>query len=198
MIDILEANKNLKDRARIAKTNKQRAKVMERRVANTLNGKRIPMSGAGYLKGDCIVYLPYDVGFFIIECKLRESYRSKIFINIPMHWLEKLDKDTRSMNAKFGILVIHYHGYTGDYAFIKKKDIQYLETLTQKSFNVPDVILEDMRYRKTGNPMRIMEFTRMRLLNELGSGYYQFLDDQYVCIHINTLKDILDVNDVQE
>lgn len=137
-----------KTRKEINKTNKDRARAMERRIAKYLRGSRVPMSGAAaQWKGDCIVPLINNPGIYLVECKLTASrikssagkntekltdpsktVKSEEVGNmaIQLKWFTKLRSEVQAMNAKFGILVIHYHNFTGDYVFI---DVEYVRRI---------------------------------------------------------------------
>lgn len=107
-------------RTEVNNTNRRRAKQMERRVANYLKGKRVPASGAMMgMKGDC--YIPLlGGGQYLIECKLsaNRDAADQPQIVLSLFWFEKIMKDARAMNARFGVLVIHYHRCSPDYVFI--------------------------------------------------------------------------------
>lgn len=94
---------NKRTKGEQAKLNKQRATRMEKDIAKYLKGNRVPMSGSGSIKGDCIV--PFDEYRSIyVECKFTEKDTKKV----PITWLEKIRKDTISMRCVFGILVIQW------------------------------------------------------------------------------------------
>ena len=83
--------------------NRQRSKAMERSVARYFGGVRVPMSGSGGLKGDCIV--PYDTYRNIyVECKHASSKK----IRVQQAWLEKISRETKDMRCFLGMLVVHY------------------------------------------------------------------------------------------
>lgn len=99
--------------------NKRRARQMEQRVAKYLKGNRIPMSGAGSIKGDCMV-MRDRLGMILIECKTSaavDKYGNPQ-IRIDFRWLEKLAKDVKSTNAKMGVLVFHYKDGRTDYVIV--------------------------------------------------------------------------------
>jgi hypothetical protein len=124
-----------KTRKQINKQNKDRARNMENRIAKYLRGSRVPMSGAAkQWKGDCIIPFINNPGMYLVECKLtaRRTHKGTIGnMLIQVEWFTKLDNEVQAMNAKFGILIIHYHGFAGDYVFIKDTYVQKL--LTQYS-----------------------------------------------------------------
>ena len=87
-----------------------RSGEMERNVAKFLIGKRIPMSGAGAMKGDCEVETE-KIGKIFIECKYsasrREGYGPRI--RIDFRWFDKMHRDAGTMHARFAALVFRYH-----------------------------------------------------------------------------------------
>jgi len=128
----------------ITRTNKRRSKEMERNVAKILGGNRIPMSGAGCLKGDGLVYSKY--GLIIVECKLSsliETHRSKnpdLKFNYYFDYMVKLNTDVHSMKAKFGIIVFHYWNTRNNYVIIAE-DV-YRNILKQDS-NFPVMVTKN-------------------------------------------------------
>jgi hypothetical protein len=119
-----------KTRREINKTNKDRARHMETRIARYLRGSRVPMSGAArQWKGDCIIPLINNPGIYLVECKLTESriHNEKVGnMRVNLLWLTKLKNETKAMNAKFGILVIHYMNFKDDYVIISIEDVHKL------------------------------------------------------------------------
>jgi hypothetical protein len=101
-----------------AKKNKDRSRRQEQRVAKLFGGNRVPMSGAGSIKGD--VMIPYDEYRNIyVECKLTE----KDTMRIPVSWLQKIEEEAKAMRCIFGILVISFlHGK--DYVLIRDLDLR--------------------------------------------------------------------------
>lgn len=117
-----------KTRQEINATNRRRAKNMERDVARYLKGKRVPSSGAiAGMKGDCTIPLE-NSGFYLVECKMsaaQDKYgNSKIVLTLD--WFDKVLKDAQSMNARFGILVIHYFGKKEDYVFVHRDTLAFI------------------------------------------------------------------------
>ncbi len=112
-------------RKEINRRNRMRAKEMERRLAKVFYGHRTPMSGAGYVKGDCNLPLPNNAGAFMVECKL-SSMRTlgKPFFTIFSDWFPKIEREYKAMRSKFGMLAIHFHNVTGDYFFLHERDIE--------------------------------------------------------------------------
>lgn len=89
---------------------KRRAAEMERFVAKFLGGNRIPMSGAGTMKGDCDVVTD-KIGKVFIECKYSAQIDAKRgpMVRITYQWLDKMHKDALTMHAKFAALIFRYH-----------------------------------------------------------------------------------------
>lgn len=90
---------------------RRRSREMELRVAKFLLGHRVPMSGAGTIKGDCTVVTD-KVGQVFIECKYSAGHtKSGIpVIALDLRWLVKMHTDSVSMRAKFPALIFRYHG----------------------------------------------------------------------------------------
>jgi hypothetical protein len=78
------------------------------------------MSGSGSLKGDGMVYRSF--GLMLIECKMSAQLDNKLgpHIRLSYAWFPKLEQDVASMKARFGVLVIHFHGDVTDYVAIKQ------------------------------------------------------------------------------
>lgn len=116
---------------------------MERRVARYLQGSRTPMSGAAAkYKGDITVDFINNPGKYIIECKLSDaiSASNQPQIVIQLKWFAKLQQEASAMRAKFGVLIIHYHGLKEDYVFVRRDHVEWL--LTRSTYtNVLDMIL---------------------------------------------------------
>lgn len=132
-----------KTRREINATNRRRAKDMERRVARYLKGKRVPSSGAiAGMKGDCKI--PLEKGFYLVECKL-SAQEDKGLAKIPLQltWFDKIIKDSISMDARFGVLVIHFHGKKQDYVFVPSNAMRLLAMHSKFAFDV-DYIRNDI------------------------------------------------------
>src|SRR6185436_28311 len=100
--------------------NRSRARRMEDRVAKFLGGNRVPMSGAGSLKGDGLVYTP--IGLLVLECKVTSGGgpAGPTLYFPACRWMTKLESDTKALKGKFGILIIHYHGTNQDYVVMRR------------------------------------------------------------------------------
>lgn len=103
-------------RKEINRKNKARSQSMEREVARILGGRRVPMSGAGSMKGDCEIETE-KVGRIYVECKYSaQSHKvSGPSIRLDYRWFDKMEKDALSMKAKFPVLIVQY----GDIRFAK-------------------------------------------------------------------------------
>lgn len=107
--------------------NKRRARQMELRVAKVLRGNRVPMSGAGSIKGDCMI-ISERLGMILVECKTSASRNAAGLsqIRIDFRWLTKLDQDVRATHAKLGVLIFHYHDARSDYVIVRKDWYTYI------------------------------------------------------------------------
>lgn len=94
-------------------TNKSRSKNQERQVAKYLGAARVPMSGAGMLKGDGLWNTPH--GLLVYECKYTAAHNPHYGWTLRMQysWLEKMQRDGASMKAKFSFLIIHFFNQIG-------------------------------------------------------------------------------------
>lgn len=120
----------------IRRTNRRRAKDMERRVTRFLNAQRTPMSGAGMIKADGIGQLATG-GIYLIECKLSAKIDIKLGPKVAFQygWIPKLRQDVtamRGLGARFGVFVIHWHGYNDDLVFVDLQYVPALEELTNR------------------------------------------------------------------
>lgn len=87
-----------------------RSGQMERNVATFLLGRRVPMSGAGSMKGDCEVETD-KIGRIFIECKYSAGTDNmgSPRIRIDFRWFDKMREDAVKMKARFAALVFQYH-----------------------------------------------------------------------------------------
>jgi len=94
-------------------TNKARSKRQEREIAKFLGAQRVPMSGAGMLKGDGIWNTP--LGLIIYECKYSAGHNAKLgwSLRLQHDWFNKLQRDVDSMNARFGFLALTFYQQPG-------------------------------------------------------------------------------------
>jgi len=115
------AEERIAARRAINAQSKRRAREMERRVAKFLGGHRVPMSGAGAIKGDCEVFTD-AIGRVFIECKysagIHPSYGPTF--HLQMKWFPKLEQDAEIMRARIAALVFRYHDKRlSDYVIIR-------------------------------------------------------------------------------
>lgn len=120
---------------------------MERRVAKVLSGQRTPGSGAmARYKGDVTIKFqnypsPEHPSKYIIECKLSDGHnRNGALMPIELKWFAKIQQEAQAMNAKFGILVIHYHGYKEDYVFVRSDHFDWIYTKSPRA-DIVDAII---------------------------------------------------------
>lgn len=129
----LTSENHLKEyRRKINQQNRDRSKRHEKRTADLLSGSRVPLSGAmAQYKGDVIINFINHPGRYIIECKTSSArYRltDEPMLLFSMSWLSKLESEVKSMNAKFGVFVLHYYNVNTlmDYVLIKEDDVRYI------------------------------------------------------------------------
>lgn len=126
--------KTKEELAHIRKLNRDRSARMERDITQKINGRRTPMSGAGFVKADGIVQLPNDQGIALIECKVTSSIHTKHGpqVAFKLDWLSKLEEDIQSMRllgSRFGALIVKFHGTSRIYVFINKKYLTQIQTM---------------------------------------------------------------------
>lgn len=115
-------------RKEINRLNRERAKRMEARIAKYLGGERVYGSGAiAKHKGDCKIPIDKDRTYYV-ECKLSEMLADgeEPALKIISAWFPEMQKNVKSMDSMFGILVIHYHLKKGDYVFIRPQDLELI------------------------------------------------------------------------
>jgi len=165
------------DLATIRRLNRERAKRMERDIARKLGASRTPMSGAGMIKGDGIIYLPNDAGIVVLECKLSSSTSEAGEPQIPFiaGWLTKLQKDVaamRSLGARFGMLILKFHSYRDMYVMIHIDDL----SLVEKSLDIRVPPHTDiMFYRaahKTGRARSTFDIERREIIKAVHGAYH--------------------------
>ncbi len=167
-----------KKRKEINATNRQRSKTMENRVAKILRGRRIPNSGANAAyKGDVEVELVNNPGKYIAECKLsaqRTKYDEPI-LSLRFDWFPKFHMEARNMNAKFGIMVIHYEYFANDYVFVRRDILDMLisKYATQYAIELLAIAnsapLLDLRFRQNGEPRLAVPLVRSTLEDAMTS-----------------------------
>ena len=88
------------------KKNKDRGRQMETRIAQQIKGVRVPMSGAGAMKGDVEGISPY--GLYLIECKLSAQKNKKSgekTIRFEFEWITKIRAEAKKGHRAFGMLI---------------------------------------------------------------------------------------------
>jgi hypothetical protein len=104
-----------------AKLNKKRSQIMEREVAKLLKGNRVPMSGAGQIKGDCVV--PFDSFRSIyIECK----YTQNDYITLAFHLFTKMQRESIAMRSVFPMLIFRFWGLKEYWCLFSDEDSEPL------------------------------------------------------------------------
>lgn len=140
-------------RREINRLNRQRAKAMEKRVARYLDGTQTPQSGAGSAKGDILIDFVNRPGKYMIECKLSETlHNGKSSIVIRKSWLDKMNKDAKSMRALFPVLVVHFHNVSGDWVFI---EVPHLNKLGIYPEQIDDTPVSTQSHDNTAKTFRL-------------------------------------------
>lgn len=177
----------------IRRKNRNRSKAMERRVTRYLNAQRTPMSGAGIIKSDGIGALPSG-GIYLIECKLSEKVNriNGAVVGLQYGWIFKLRKEVdamKSLGARFGIFVVHWHGYQNDVVLIDLFYRDELRRLTGVDISATlDVVGSGTR--KDGEHRRGINlfYHRMPSLPHV----MQWHKEQLVVMSLEMFKEILD------
>ena len=187
--------------------NKTRSKQMENRIAKVLSGRRIPMSGAAaQFKGDVEVLFENYPGKYIIECKLSAQKKptGEPVIPIDLKWFPKITEEASNMNAKFGILVVHYQDFGNDYVFVKRTIVT--KPMTQYESPYTDVLeglmqltpVIDMRFTQAGKPRSGYDLQRKDIETAMvhikGFGGVRVItpDDEYLIMHLSTWKVVVE------
>jgi|SRR5215216_1206290 len=184
--------------------NKSRATQMENRVAKVLKGRRIPMSGAAaQFKGDVEVLFENYPGKYIIECKLSAQTKpttKEPMIPIRLDWFPKITSQASDMNAKFGVLIVHYKDHGNDYVFVKRTIVTKL--MTQYESPYTDILeglmkltpVIDMRFTQAGKPRAGYDLQRKDIETAMThvqgfAGVRALLpDDEYLIMHLSTWR----------
>ena len=141
-------------RAEIARQNKRRGKEMEKKVAKILKGNRVPMSGAGSIKGDCTAPLD-EYRTIYVECKMTaRKVENNYLFSIPHEWFHKIEREAKAMRSVFGILVIQWFRLPEYWVFMPLDKLHFLEEA--KDINLKHWITER---KETG------ELKKIRLTN---------------------------------
>lgn len=117
--------------------NKRRSKQMERRICKELGGNRVPMSGAGSLKGDGLLYSKF--GLVIIECKYTAGIdkEGNAQIRFNFGWMPKLQSDVDAMKASFGVMVFRYHNTRNDFVVLPRRVYDFISN----DIKAPDPVM---------------------------------------------------------
>jgi hypothetical protein len=186
----------VRTRKEINATNRRRGKEMERRVAKFLDGARTPMSGAAAkFKGDVTVDFINNPGKYIIECKLSDGTNgsNQPQVVLQLKWFAKIQQEAAAMRAKFGVLIIHYHGFKNDYVFVRSDHLDWIFTKSKYSMIIDTIIglriipkdimrfangklrtLYGMEMREIEQMMIVVEGFRVAAVNTPDGTYYIF------------------------
>lgn len=113
------------------------------------------MSGAAAkYKGDVSVEFINNPGKYIIECKLSAALSGSSLpqLVIELKWFAKLQQEAAAMRAKFGVLIIHYHGLKEDYVFVRSDHLNWIFTKSKYAYIIDNIIAANIE------PKDIMRF----------------------------------------
>ena len=111
------------NRAKTAKDNRRRGLATETRVAKLFDGVKVPMSGAGGIKGDVIIPKSY-FGSIFVEVKNKSERKGDVPVAIiPLATLTKMEQQSATFNHVGAFLFFHYHNVVrGDYCIMNYPD----------------------------------------------------------------------------
>ena len=192
-------------RSKINKRNKQRATSMEARVAKYLRGRRTPQSGAtAKYKGDVEIQLINNPGMYLIECKMSAmAVVGDVGIRLQHKWFPKIREEAIAMNAKFGILIIHFLNYKEDYVFLGMDAVHKLLAYEETQFKdhllafaaIPAI---DLRISKAQKELRSITLMRKffveSMVNIRGIKGARFImpDQEYIMIYLTDFRAIME------
>jgi hypothetical protein len=198
-------NQYKETRKKINARNKQRATSMETRVARFLRGRRTPSSGAmAKYKGDVEIQLINNPGTYLIECKMSAMQVGQtIGIRLQFKWLPKIHDEAHAMNAKFGVLIVHFLSFKDDYVFISADVLARLMLYQETKFKdelAGIFALEpiDLRTSKAGKEMRSAMLTRdffessMVNVSGIKGAKFIFPDRDYIMLHLTDFRAIIE------
>lgn len=187
---------------RQARLNKQRASKMERDVAAYLTrgrlhvARRTPQSGAGWIKGDNHVPLPYPPDFFLISCKMSQAQTpdNRAYIRFYTSWVDELERDVkamRSIGCKFGIFVIRWFGKASGelIAFVDVRDLPVIENYLNYEIKTSGVVF-DYSTKKNGGSKNSERLFRDDVIENLGA-LYKFSNIELVSMHLSKIHEAL-------
>jgi len=179
--------------------NRSRSKAMENRVAKTLRGRRVLLSGAAAAyKGDVEVRFNNYPSGYIVECKLSaQSKEQEPHIKIQFYWFPKMHEEAINMGSKFCVLIVNFLGNTRDYVFVRRDIVDvlihryhspYADTLTKLMLDTKTL---DIRANKSGKLLIGYTLSRSELernMTTVGtmSGVRILMPDgEYLVLHID-------------
>lgn len=179
--------------------NRSRSKAMENRVAKTLHGRRVLLSGAAAAyKGDVEVRFENYPSGYIVECKLSaQSKEMEPHIKLQFYWFPKMHEEAKHMGSKFSVLIVNFLGNTRDYVFVRKDIVDMLihryhtpHTDTLYKLSTETNIL-DLRTNKSGKPLVGYTLKRsemeagMKAINGMSGVRILVPDGEYLILHID-------------
>ncbi len=111
----------MNERALRVQQNRRRGLSYERRVLQRIHALRIPMSGAGQVKGDGKLETPH--GSMLLECKYTTT--SRVSVAIRLSWLHKLRTEAEKMACPLMGLIFRAAYQHTDYIVIDEQTRRY-------------------------------------------------------------------------
>lgn len=160
------------ERAYIRRMNRQRAKLMERQVMRELGATRTERSGAGYIKADGFLQLPYNLGLALIECKVSAAINDQKgpAVAFAHTWVEKLQNDvkaTAGLGARFGFFVIKWHSWREKIVLLNTLDIPLISELFDVEIKPTHTLV--LGFKDNGLPLRYTFLYHREMVKNIGA-----------------------------
>lgn len=145
------------------RSNRRRGTLFERELSKLLHADRVPLSGAGALKGDVVVPI-YSGAHLMIEAK---STSSRAY-TIQLPTVEKLIAQRQAM-VMYGVvaalLAVRVHGYTTPLLFCTDEDAALIAERFQHPLPLPNHYgLHDVASNVTVSPTTVASMFPVRFL----------------------------------
>lgn len=170
----------IKERTNI---NKKRAKVMERHVARILHGYRVPMSGAGSLKGDVIVNTP--AGSFLVECKSSSAKKNdKKYIFILKDTFEKTKTSAQRMHYPFWCVIFKFYREGEHWVLVPRFFMERIFDTFQIPFDYSS-LRTDIKYKQTQMSVKFL----FEDIKDVRAGCLVLFDTEFFIFDLETFAE---------
>lgn len=182
--------------------NRKRGRQMESDVSKIFLGNtrgKVAASGAGSDKGDVKIPLPNNSGNLYIECKTSALRHATFGAGVPLRfdWFNIIEHNRLAMGSRLGILIIHFHQYSGNYVFFRVADMSIIESISGNSYHFGGKII-DGRYTKAGKALITNTFFRTTMLEGFKQSTgsfpnirYETFIGQFVVVSVEDFKEML-------